>query len=55
MPRACPSVLSWTPEHPDSVHTLKKLRSQAMTGTARKEGCMSFQRNTTRDAHDALE
>jgi hypothetical protein len=55
MPRVFPDVLSRIPEHPKSVHTAKKLRSQAMTGTAQKEGCMSFQRNTTRDAHDALE
>jgi len=55
MPRVFPDVLSRIPEHPKSVHAAKKLRRQAMTGTARQEGNMSFQRNTTRDAHDALE
>ncbi|CAH2773166.1 MAG: hypothetical protein CBCREVIR_0039 [Candidatus Burkholderia crenata] len=41
-------MLSWTPEHPEPVHTVKKRRSQAMTGTARKRGaCHS---NATRHA-----
>jgi hypothetical protein len=48
-------VLSCAPEHPEPAHTPMKTAKPSDDRNRAREGCMSFQRNTTRDAHDALE